>query len=83
MGSSFAVVKMGLPYSSPLLLAALRFLLAGVIMALVVIVLKRPHPTTKKDWLKIFAIGTFQTAGVMGCIFLSLRTITAFSTVCM
>ncbi|MFJ7736561.1 DMT family transporter [Lysinibacillus sp. NPDC097287] len=77
MGSSFAVVKIGLPYSSPLLLAALRFLLAGVIMALVVIVLKRPHPTTKKDWLKIFAIGTFQTAGVMGCIFLSLRTITA------
>ncbi|MFJ7952975.1 DMT family transporter [Lysinibacillus sp. NPDC096418] len=77
MGSSFAVVKIGLPYSSPLLLSALRFLLAGVIMALVVIVLKRPHPTTKKDWLKIFTIGTFQTAGVMGCIFLSLRTITA------
>ena len=77
MGSSFAVVKIGLPYSSPLLLAAIRFLLAGVIMALVVIVLKRPHPTTKEDWLKILAIGTFQTAGVMGCIFLSLRTITA------
>lgn len=77
MGSSFAVVKIGLPYSSPLLLAALRFLLAGVIMALVVIILKRPHPTKKDDWLKIFAIGTFQTAGVMGCIFLSLRTISA------
>ena len=77
MGSSFAVVKMGLPYASPLLLAALRFLLAGVIMALAVVVLKRPHPTTKKDWGKIFVIGTFQTAGVMGCIFLSLRTITA------
>ena len=33
MGSSFAVVKIGLPYSSPLLLAALRFTLAGFIMA--------------------------------------------------
>lgn len=77
MGSSFAVVKIGLPYSSPLLLAALRFILAGVIMAVIVIVLKRPHPTTKENWIKLLVIGTFQTAGVMGCIFLSLRTITA------
>lgn len=77
MGSSFAVVKIGLPYSSPLLLAALRFILAGLITAVIVIVLKRPHPTTKENWIKILVIGTFQTAGVMGCIFLSLRTITA------
>ncbi|WP_031416188.1 EamA family transporter, partial [Lysinibacillus sphaericus] len=46
MGSSFAVVKLGLPYSSPLLLAALRFILAGIIMAIIVILLKRPHPTS-------------------------------------
>ncbi|MFJ7994656.1 DMT family transporter [Peribacillus frigoritolerans] len=77
MGSSFAVVKIGLPYSSPLLLAALRFTLAGLIMAMIVIFLKRPHPNSKGDWIKILIIGTFQTAGVMGCIFLSLRTITA------
>ncbi|MGE7090671.1 DMT family transporter [Lysinibacillus sp. NPDC048646] len=77
MGSSFAIVKLGLPYSSPLLLAAIRFILAGVIMSTIVIILKRPHPTTKENWLKILTIGTFQTAGVMGCIFLSLRTITA------
>ncbi|MFF2455257.1 DMT family transporter [Peribacillus simplex] len=77
MGSSFAVVKMGLPYSSPLLLAALRFTLAGSIMAMIVILLKRPHPNTRGDWIKMLIIGTFQTAGVMGCIFLSLRTITA------
>ncbi|MFJ7728662.1 DMT family transporter [Neobacillus sp. NPDC097160] len=77
MGSSFAVVKIGLPYSSPLLLAALRFTLAGIIMAVIVIVLKRPHPTSKGDWIKIVIIGALQTAGVMGCIFLSLRTITA------
>jgi len=77
MGSSFAVVKIGLPYSSPLLLAALRFTLAGIIMAVIVIVLKRPHPTSKGTWIKIVIIGAFQTAGVMGCIFLSLRTITA------
>lgn len=77
MGSSFAVVKMGLPFASPLMLAAMRFLLAGLLMAVVVRACKRPHPTSQKDWLRIFIIGTFQTAGVMGCIFLSLRTITA------
>ncbi|MGF9979148.1 DMT family transporter [Viridibacillus arvi] len=77
MGSSFAVVKIGLPYSSPLLLAALRFTLAGIIMAIIVIILKRPHPTSKESWIKLLIIGSLQTAGVMGCIFLSLRTITA------
>ncbi|MBD0382559.1 DMT family transporter [Paenibacillus sedimenti] len=75
MGSSFAVGKMGLTYYSPLLLAGLRFTLAGVIMAIVV--RKRPRPAAYRDWGKILAVGAFQTAGVMGCIFLSLRTITA------
>lgn len=69
MGSSFAVVKIGLPYSSPLLLAALRFTLAGIIMAIIVIILKRPHPTSKESWVKLLIIGSLQTAGVMGCIF--------------
>ncbi|USK68491.1 DMT family transporter [Peribacillus asahii] len=77
MGSSFAIGKIGLSYSSPLLLAALRFILAGFIMAAIVIMLKRSHPTSKEQWIKMFIIGSFQTAGVMGCIFLSLRTITA------
>ncbi|MFE4241012.1 DMT family transporter [Peribacillus butanolivorans] len=77
MGSSFAVGKIGLSYSTPLLLAALRFTLAGLLMAVIVIALKRPHPESKRNWIKMLIIGTFQTAGVMGCIFLSLRTITA------
>ncbi|MFD4931797.1 DMT family transporter [Peribacillus butanolivorans] len=77
MGSSFAVGKIGLSYSTPLLLAALRFTLAGLLMVVIVIALKRPHPESKRKWIKMLIIGTFQTAGVMGCIFLSLRTITA------
>ncbi|MET3696503.1 threonine/homoserine efflux transporter RhtA [Bacillus oleivorans] len=77
MGSSFSVGKFGLLYSSPLLLVALRFILAGIIMAGIVMVVKRPHPSSKENWVRMFIIGTFQTAGVMGCIFMSLRTITA------
>ncbi|UFJ39624.1 EamA family transporter [Brevibacillus humidisoli] len=75
MGSSFTVGKMGLAYMSPLLLAGCRFTLAGLLMA--VWVMKRPLPASAPDWARICLIGFFQTAGVMGCIFLSLRTITA------
>ncbi|WP_046226156.1 DMT family transporter [Paenibacillus dauci] len=77
MGSSFAIGKMGLVYASPLLLAGLRFALAGIIMAVIVGALRRPHPARTADWMKILLIGALQTAGVMGCIFISLRTITA------
>ena len=75
MGSSFAIGKIGLQYVSPLLLVGIRFTLAGVLMALFVV--KRNHPRSLWIWLKIGTIGLFQTAGVMGCIFISLRTIAA------
>lgn len=77
MGSSFSVGKIGLMYATPLLLVALRFIFAGMMLALIVLVLKRPHPKTKENWLKMLLIGCCQTSGVMGCIFLSLRTITS------
>lgn len=75
MGSAFSIGKIGLAYVSPLLLVAIRFLLAGMFMAILVI--HRPHPHRIQDWIRIAIIGFFQTAGVMGCIFISLRTITA------
>ncbi|GGC75670.1 EamA family transporter [Thalassobacillus devorans] len=77
MGSSFAVGKIGLNYVSPLLLVGLRFSIAGSIMALSVYLLKRQHPKRFKAWLQMLVVGFFQTAAVMGAIFLSLRTITA------
>jgi probable blue pigment (indigoidine) exporter len=77
MGSSFAIGKLGMNYSSPLLLIALRFTIAGLIMAVIVKFLKRPHPKDCNHWFRILIIGFFQTAGVMGCIFESLRTIDA------
>jgi probable blue pigment (indigoidine) exporter len=77
MGSSFAVGKIGLAYVSPLLLVGIRFTLAGVVMIAMVMFFKRRHPKKWEDWLRMFLVGAFQTAAVMGCIFLSLRTITA------
>jgi probable blue pigment (indigoidine) exporter len=77
MGSSFAIGKIGLSYFSPFLLVGLRFTIAGIVMSFVVILLKREHPRNMKDWFRILLIGFFQTAGVMGAIFLSMKTITA------
>ncbi|WP_399632174.1 DMT family transporter [Sporosarcina sp. SG10008] len=80
MGSSFTIGKLGLAYSSPLLLVALRFTLAGIIMATIVKILNKPHPVKAIDWVWIVLIGLFQTAFVMGCIFMALRTITSGET---
>lgn len=77
MGSSFAVAKIGLDYFSPLLLVGIRFTMAGTIMAIIVLLLKKKHPKKATDWFRMAVIGAVQTAGVMGAIFLSLRTITA------
>ncbi|ANU10882.1 hypothetical protein BBH88_11455 [Planococcus antarcticus DSM 14505] len=77
MGSSFAVAKIGLEYFSPLLLVGMRFTMAGMIMGTFVLLLKKKHPKKASDWLRIAIVGAVQTAGVMGAIFLSLRTITA------
>ena len=77
MGSSFVVAKIGLIYISPLLLAGLRFVIAGSIMLFFVRLFKRRQPADPIEWGKVILIGAVQTAGVMGAIFLSLRTITS------
>lgn len=74
MGSSFAIGKIGLHWVSPLLLVGLRFTIAGVLMALAVA--RRPQPRGLDRWRAVL-IGLLQTTGVMGCIFVSLRTISA------
>ena len=77
MGSAFTIGKIGLAYATPIMLVAQRFLIAGIIMAIIVKCLRIAHPKQMSDWIKIALIGFFQTACVMGCIFVSLRTITA------
>ncbi len=77
MGSAFSVIKMGDMYASPLLFAAIRFILAGLLLAFIVVIMRMPHPKHLREWFYVAVIGFFQTTGVFGAIFLSLRTITA------
>lgn len=77
MGSAFSVIKMGNMYASPLLFAAIRFILAGLLLSFIVVIMRMPHPKYLGEWFKVALIGFLQTTGVFGAIFLSLRTITA------
>jgi drug/metabolite transporter (DMT)-like permease len=75
MGVAFPIGKMGLAYAPPFLLMGIRFVLAGVLLALIVV--NKPRPRNKKQWLQAAAIGLFQSAGVMGCAYFSMRWITS------
>jgi drug/metabolite transporter (DMT)-like permease len=75
MGVSFPVGKIGLSYAPPFFLMGIRFVLAGGLLA--VIVAKKPRPLGVKQWLQAAVIGLFQSAGVMGCAYFSMRWITS------
>ncbi|MBW5446358.1 EamA family transporter [Cohnella sp. CFH 77786] len=75
MGSAFPVGKMGIAYAPPFLLMGLRFLLAGG--ALTFITNGKLRPRGGKQWLQAAAVGLFQSAGVMGCAYYSMRWITS------
>lgn len=76
MGLSFPIVRISLnDGASPFMLMGLRFILAGVIMALVM--LRRPQPHNAKQWGKIVLLGVVNMAGVMGAASFSMRWITS------
>lgn len=75
MGIAFPVGKLGLSYAPPFLLMGIRFVLAGGLLAL--FCYKRKQPMGKMQWLQAAIIGLFQSAGVMGCAFFSMRWITS------
>ncbi|WP_276353148.1 DMT family transporter [Cohnella caldifontis] len=74
MGVAFPVGKIGLDYAPPFFLMGIRYVLAGGLLAL--IVRNRPQPRGRQ-WLQAAAIGVLQSAGVMGCVYYSMRWITS------
>ncbi|MXQ55020.1 DMT family transporter [Shimazuella alba] len=74
-GLNYPIGKMGLSFSSPYLLLAIRFLGAFVLMLPFIISL--PHPKRFMPWLKIAMIGFFQSTLVLGMIYFSMHTITS------
>ncbi|WP_068784802.1 DMT family transporter [Paenibacillus phocaensis] len=75
MGTAYPVAKLGLGYTTPLMLMGIRFLFAGGLLAL--FSAKRPQPQGARAWLQIMLLGLFQSAGVMGFTAYSMRWITS------
>lgn len=69
-GSAFAVIKVGLGYSPPVLFAGIRTLLCGVVMALVALVWGG-WPNLKRDWPVYLLLAAFNVA-----LFIGLQTFT-------
>ncbi|NBD23278.1 DMT family transporter [Paenibacillus glycinis] len=77
MGLAFPVGKIGLTYAPPFFLMGLRFTLAGALLAVIARMIGKPRPRGRNQWLQASAIGLFQSAGVMGCAYYSMRWITS------
>jgi drug/metabolite transporter (DMT)-like permease len=75
MGIAFPIGKIGLAYAPPFFLMGVRYILAGGLLAL--IVMRKPLPSGGKQWLQVWIIGLLQSAGVMGCVYYSMRWITS------
>ncbi len=75
MAVSFPVGKIGLSYAPPFLMTGIRFVLAGALLAL--IVAGRPLPKGWTQWRQTILLGLFQSAGVMGCCYYSMRWLTS------
>jgi drug/metabolite transporter (DMT)-like permease len=73
MGVAFPIGKLGLAFAPPFLLMGIRFVIAGVLLAIIVV--NKPRPRNKKQWLQAATIGLFQSTGVMGCAYFSMRWI--------
>lgn len=79
-GSSFVASKILLDDVQPLWLAAMRFLVAALSLAPILIpkwVRRPPGDTTAMPWWRLAVIGLFQTAGVMAFLNLGLQQTTA------
>ncbi|CAG7597582.1 hypothetical protein PAESOLCIP111_00158 [Paenibacillus solanacearum] len=75
MGIAFPLGKIGIRYAPPFFLMGIRFVIAGVLLAL--LVRRKQRPRGARQWLQAAAIGVFQSAGVMGCAYYSMRWITS------
>ncbi|MFC5471077.1 DMT family transporter [Cohnella suwonensis] len=75
MGLAFPVGKIGIGYAPPFFLMGIRFVVAGGILAAIAGRNGRPRET--RSWLRAATIGMFQSAGVMGCAYYSMRWVSS------
>lgn len=71
--SAFIAVKVGLRDSPPLFLMGFRFLAAGAVLALLAIALRRPLPTSRREWAQLALLGLLNYGIYLGISAIALR----------
>lgn len=75
--TGFVAAKYGLLSSPPLFMMGFRFLLAGGVLLAIVVVLRRPLPTSGRDWARLMVLGLFSIGGFFGLTAVALQGVSA------
>ena len=70
--SAYVPSKLGATAAPPLWFLVLRFLAAGLIMALITVALRRPFPGRRSQWLVYSALGILANAAYLGLTYTAL-----------
>src|SRR6267378_554544 len=68
-GSTWLFIKLGLADLPPLTFAAIRFLLASLILIVIILARRVSWPRTSRDWLLIAIVGVLQFSLNYGLVF--------------
>jgi len=75
--SAFIATKIGVTHSPPLTLLSTRFLVAGLLMAMLAWLRKLPRPQGWNAWGRLALFGLLNSALYLGCNYLALRYLSA------
>lgn len=73
-GTSFVAIEVGIPYFPPMLFAAIRYTIAGLlILGYAVVATDRWLPDGREEWLGVFLGAAFIIAGYHGLLYLGVE----------
>jgi probable blue pigment (indigoidine) exporter len=75
--SASVAAKTGLKSADPLTLLVIRFLLAGLLMLLYSVVVKKERLPRQAEWKQLTIFGSLNTAVYLGCFFIASQTVSA------
>ncbi|WP_438712788.1 DMT family transporter [Aquimarina muelleri] len=70
-------MKIGIQSASPLTLAVIRFLIAGILMVSVLQIFLKEKLPSKSEWLKITVFGLLNITIYLGCLFAAIEFVSA------
>jgi drug/metabolite transporter (DMT)-like permease len=75
--SAYVPSKIAAIESPPLWFLAARFLVAGLLLVILALFLRRPFPATPRRWLNAIVLGIFANALYLGCTYTALEHMSA------